>query len=301
MKKTIRNLSNYLRELIINIFQTIRNPGLFLSKLIYFVFGSNKSNIPYPLLLFVIKHLGPWAGVSIVLPIRLYSYKLKLKKLRNLVFYIFLPLIIIALIIIGAIQDYNNFLFGFDQNLLAEIIFILLALYILPKLLNKPKKYNISLERKEIYNNNDYEEKTEILISIRNTGEEVYKHEEIYLEIFVPLICLEKEDISMANGDMEVSEVVHLPMWRLYFLNKFPLFLDQEQSIVRLKFRNETLYGSQYSPFKIYYIFRTINGNIPTFERITRDFQGGGIPFEEYPKLGELVFTEYNNPEHFSL
>jgi hypothetical protein len=70
---------------------------------------------------------------------------------------------------------------------------------------------------------------------------------------------------------------------------------------LKLKFKIETLSGSRNFPFKIYYIFRTINGNIPTLESVTRDFQGSGIMFEEYPKIGELVFTDWHNPEHPSL
>lgn len=99
---------------------------------------------------------------------------------------------------------------------------------------------------------------------------------------------------------MDVIEKAAPGIWRFYALNNLPLFVDQKQIILRLKFKNETLYGSPYYPFKFYYIFRTIKGNIPTLENVTQDFLGSGIPFEEYPKWGELVFNDYYDPERFS-
>lgn len=143
------------------------------------------------------------------------------------------------------------------------------------------------------------ENKIEITISIINTGQEIYKKEEINWEIFVPFDYLQEKDITKINGDVEICEEVIGKIWKFYGINQSPLFLEQTLHIAKLNFKIETLEGTNNVPLKIYYRFWTINGNIPTIDHITKDFMGEGIPIERYPKLGELIFDDWYNPGDF--
>ncbi|MGD0613768.1 MAG: hypothetical protein ABSB41_19910 [Anaerolineales bacterium] len=305
VKKMFEILKNKIREIL----QIIRNPGRSLAMLILRVYKGEKDKIPLLLLTFIIRYLGPWLGIGIYMPIRQYQEALKRKKLRKLIDDYFLPLLILVIVIIGAFQRNDNFFFGFFQNLAADIILIILAIYILPKQLNKPQKYNVTLDQSIPYDINHVEGKTKLMISIINTGDEIYKKEEINWEIFISSEYLIESDITLINGDYEISEEFYRPMWKFYGINKSPLFLDQKFPLVSLIFDLKTLEKSSVIPDipymtvippKIYYILRTINGNIPTIENISRDFQGDGIPFERYPKIGELIIKYPHNFPHSS-
>ena len=295
------NKAILILKTIINIFVRLaKNPGDEISYLIIATFG-DLDRIPDPFFSYVTKRLGHWAGFGIYMEMREYRKKLKRDKFYKFISGYFLPLIILAVMITSLFLKSNNFLFGFFQNLLSDIILILLAIYILPKQLNKPQKYNLALEQMSIYNQKyDEKDKIEIVVSILNNGEIVYKKEEIYWEIYIPLDALNKRDIKIINGDFEIGELAYFPMWKFYGANDTPLFLGQNQSIVKLIFKLDSLYQSRFPPLKIYYLIRTINGNIPTIDKVTNDFQGMGIPFDEYPKVAELVFTDWRNPNEDS-
>jgi hypothetical protein len=208
--------------------------------------------------MFVIERMGAWAGVSIYFTMREYKEKLKRSKRQKIVNYFILPFIIVLLVFLGGIQKSDNFLFGFAQNLLSDIILILLVIYILPQILNKPKNCKVSLEHKCSYLS---EGKSELILSIKNTGEEVFKKEEIHWEVFIPSGDLLEGDIVNAEGEVEAdSDEIPLSTWKFSGLNNTPLFIEQELVIAKLLFRGGILSGTQYSPYKIYYRFRTIGG-----------------------------------------
>lgn len=295
MNKLFKNMKNYIHQAV----QSRRRPGEILADIIYLIYKCNNDNIPYPLLLYVINYYGGWAGVSIYLNSRKYLYHIKVTKAKNLFTNLIIPSGIILVVIFGAIQKSDTFFFGFVQNLLSDIILILLIIYLLPKILNPQKKYNVSLMQfRDIIPAAD-NDKVEIIISLVNTGEEVYKREEIYWEIFIPFEYLEEEDISLFNGEIQIDEFFG-KMWKIFGTNLSPLFIKQDQRILRANFNRDVLYGTTDSPLKIYYEFKTINGNIPTIENTTRDFMGYGIPIEEYPKWAELKFTDWHDPNRFS-
>jgi hypothetical protein len=250
MKNHIKEFFTNLKKRINNSYQIIRHPSSHLADFILRLYGYNKDKIPLPLLKFLIDHLGGWAGVSIYLTWREYKEEVKRSKRQKIVTYYILPLTIILVIFLSGIQKSDNFLFGFAQNLLSDIILILLVIYILPLILNKPKNYKVSLENKCLYSR---EEKLELIFSIKNTGEEVFKKEEVHWEIFVPSGDLLEDDIAYIDGAVEAnSDEILLPMWKFTGLNKTPLFIDQEIIIARIFFRTDILSGTQYSPYKIY-------------------------------------------------
>jgi len=264
------------------------------------LYRGDKDRIPLPLFLFLFRYYGGWAGAGIYISMRQYLFNLKIKKVKSHAANYVLPILIIGAIFAGIFQEKESFYFGFAQNLLSDFILILLTIYFLPKLLNPPKNYNISLGEKatNVKNNNKY--KQEIALSIVNIGKEVFTKEAIFWEIFIPLESLEKEDIDEVNSEIEISDELFSRMWRIYGINRAPLFLEQEMLIARITFNIGVLYGSEHAPFKIYYRFRTINGNFPSLENVTQDFLGYGFSMEDYPKVGEFLFTAWHNPMFYT-
>ena len=288
-----------LKKRIITFFQIIRHPGDFLAGFIFSLYGGDKDKIPLPLLKFVIKHMGGWAGISIYFTMREYSEKVKRSERQKVFNYFILPVVICLVIFIGGIQKEDNFFFGFAQNLFSDIILILLVIYILPQFLNKPKNYKVSLEHKC---SNSIKENSELILLIKNIGEEVFKRDELYWEIFIPSGDLLKRDIISVEGSVEAdSNDIPLPTWKLSGVNEMPLFIGQELIVARLIFRGKVLSGTQSSPYKIYYRFRTIGGNFPTLEKVTTDFLGAGVPIEEYPNLGEYTFDDIYDLSRFTI
>ena len=174
----------------------------------------------------------------------------------------------------------------------------LLIIYILPKILNPHKKYNLSIVHSRELNIDD-KNKEPITISINNIGEEIYKSEEIYWEIFIPSECIDIKDVRLFIGEIQTYEEFGL-MWKIYGVNKSPLFINQRIDILRLDFNPEVLYGTVQSPLKIYYELKTINGNIPTIDKVTLDFLGTGVPLEYYPNWAEYPITDLYDPNRFS-
>jgi hypothetical protein len=258
--------------------------------------------MPFPILDFIIGQGGGWAGAFIYTNARRYEYKLKLQKTRTIFIYILGSILILSISYIGIANGSDNFFFGLAQKLLADIILILLGSYIFTKLRNRPKKYNISLVQEKPYTygiKEEDENKELVIISIFNFGEEVYKEKDISWEILIPFDALDEKDLSILCGTYENSEELIGHMWKLSGINSFPLFLDQKLCIARIKFKHEILSGPEAPPLKIYYIFRTIYGNIPTEKDVTRDFMGYGMSPEQYPRIGALVLQAWNNPNIF--
>lgn len=262
------------------------------------LFGGDKDKVPYPFLNFVIENsYGGWAGVSIYFSFRQFDYQTKINKFKSAIFSYFLPIIILTVILVGAIQDSGNFFFGFVQNLSAEIILVLLILYILPRILNPKKNYKISLIQEGSYINYYADGKVEITISLINSGQEVYKEKEISWEIFISEDLFDSSDITVVNGNVDKSDELFMTMWKFSGINSSPLFIDQKIQIANLSFNKEVLQDPSHSPCKIYFKIMTINGNVPEFQNVTKDFLGTGVPFERYPRVGELVFYEQYVPD----
>ncbi|MBG0787218.1 MAG: hypothetical protein H0S79_19150 [Anaerolineaceae bacterium] len=280
------------------IFHAITHPGLTFANFLYFsIFHANKEKIPLPILKYIINYFGGWAGMSIYMPMREYSYGVKKKKLIKTITLITTILILIFLVIYGIWQKSDHFLFGFIQEFLAGLLLSLLAIHFLPEILNPPKNYALTITQSpSLFSQNQDEEKKEILITIKNIGEEVYKKEEIGWELYIPSEALSELDIIENIGSEKDYSGFEGIFLRVSGINSEPLFVDQSLIIARLKINNKVLNGTKSLPFKIYYILRTINGNIPLLEDITLDFVGIGMPIEVYPKWGEITFSDWHNP-----
>ncbi len=275
-----------------------RDPRRVLASLIFWIFGKSMSNVPYPLFNYVQRHVGGWAGDSIRFAISEYRYKNNIRKLSE-VSVILIAIAIISLIIIGAKMDSDSFIFGFVQNLAADIIFIIIALYLLPKVLNRQKKYDITIVQKPAITDLRPEKgKKEIQITIINKGEEVYKAHEISWDIFIPPSCFTEEDVIEYLGNYELENTGLGKMWKFSGMNEEPLFLTQQLIIASINFSISELSGTDRSPMKFYYRILTIGGNLPSLDNVTEDFQGHGIPFEHYPKVGEILFTDWYSPQN---
>jgi hypothetical protein len=294
MRQKARNSLENLKRNLLRIVESIKRPRYFVANCLYRMYKSDKDRIPYPLFHFISQQFGGYAGISIYLNMREYGYKVKISKLKRILLFIFVPIIVVSLLIVGALQDSTNFIFGFVQNLLADIILILLVLYILPKVLNKPKKYNICLRQDCSYSIND-DNVQELLISSHNIGEEVYKIKEYYWEIYIPWNDFTEEDIIRVNGSFERDDELH-PFYKFSGINDSPLFLNQEQFLLKIRLSEKVLEQEASHLMKIYYRFWTIVGNIPTFENITHDFMGYGYSVDRYPKLGEFVIVTCRIP-----
>jgi len=280
-----------------NIGKRLQNPKMFLADVIYSFYKCDKDKIPLPLFNYILSQYGPWAGFSIYWPIREYQYRKKIRKIKKFFIEIILPIIVFSLLIYGAKQDKDNFFFGFVQNVLSDVFLLILVIYLIPKTLNKPKKYNLSINYIADYSKN-HKESTNLILSLKNTGEEIYKAQEIFWEIFIPKDLLQKEDITILTGKCPKSDELFRPMWKFSGENSSPLFIGQEVNIAKLKISINNLKGSSYGPTKIYYKLLTISGNIPEFENISLDFEGMGIPVDKYPTIGELPIMDWYDPEN---
>ena len=250
--------------------------------------------MPLPILKFIVDQLGAWAGCSIYFSIREYQQDVKLAKYKKRFFSTILPLIVIVVLVFSGSRDSENFLFGFAQNLLSDIFLVLLTIYFLPKYLNPPKNYKVSLAKRTVTEIPDDSGKEEIVISLINTGGEVYKREEIYWEIFIPFGVIEESDIVEVCGDSEINDdEILTSMWRFSGVNISPLFIEHKIDILKLKIQSEFLCEDEIGePFSIYYRFKTINGNFPTIENMTREFLGMGYySLEKYPKLAKFSIS----------
>lgn len=201
----------------------------------------------------------------------------------------------ISVISFGFFQEKEGFFFGFSQNLLADVVLILLAIYILPQFLNKPKIYRVSLNN-DCFIEDNHPEKFQVVFKVKNDGKEVFHKDEIFWELYISSECLDQQDIKFINGDYE-SENNDIPItsWKFFGLITKPLFLDQEIILLKVLIKKQIV-QTQLSFPQIYYRFRTIGGNFPTFENVTRAFLGAGYSAEYYPNLGEYVIENY--PEY---
>ncbi|MDY6994264.1 MAG: hypothetical protein SVR94_16900 [Pseudomonadota bacterium] len=269
-----------------------------IANFIYFkIFKANRDKIPYPLFLFILKQFGGWAGVGIYLPMREYHYKVKMNKFLKYFLIIVGVLVLVFSVIFSILKGSNNFLFGFFQELFAELIFVLLLIYFLPKLLTRRNKYKIAVLGETEIGNLHYQYNDPLInISLKNIGEEVYREKEICWEIYLPFDLIGLENIERVFGEYEIINSLVGKMWKFSSINHKPLFIDQKIELLRLRIDREYFSGRRPSNnpygFKIYYLIRTVNGNYPTFDNVTQDFMGIGIPIEEYPKFGEINFPD---------
>lgn len=276
--------------------QRIKN---WIAEFIYFkIFKGDKSKVPYPIFLFILKQFGGWAGVGIYLPMRQYEYKAKMKKVKEIIVPVAGVLFVLIIFIISMTKSSENFIFGFSQEFLSNVIFTLLILYFLPRMLNPPKKYEVQINRRLPYGIMYKEgEKPEFIISIRNNGKEVFKQNEIHWELYIFDDFVKKEDFIYVDGSIETTNQVFGRMWKITGENSSSLFVNQEKELMRVKIDRELLIagksGEQFPIIKIYYIIRSIGGNFPPFDKVTKDFMGIGIPVEQYPQFGEISFEDW--------
>lgn len=288
MEKYQMTKSKKPRKFLSKVRQFFRRLGMAIADLIYWAYRHDKGKIPLPLLKFIIKQHGGWAGVSIYMNMREHKYDQRLTKTGKILMYVLLLVIMVVAIIIGLTQNSERFLFGFLQNLISEIILLLLVLYLLPKVLNKPNKYKVVLSTRFHYIPDLEKNRKTIKLILKNEGEEVYKSNEIEWEIFLPEISFEEIEIIDFIGNHEKAGFIIGHACWLYGCINSPLFIDQTIEIATICFKSESSQNEKEPPKKIYYILRTIGGNVPIFENVTQDFFGSGIPLDQYPKYGEL-------------
>ena len=263
-------------------------------------YGREIEKIPYPVLKFLKKHMGGFAGISIHLSISQYRYKVKMKKIEKMLTSFGIPIIVIIGVILLVIYDGENFIGGFIENLAADIVLLVLAIYALPKVLNKPKFYGVS-----IVHRGDYqavlsnENKAKVILSIRNIGQEVYKSKEVFWEVFLKS-DIAREDIVVLDGKLDEKKT-DFDLWRISGFNDGPLFLDEKWDIFEMGVNSDLLCGGLGEPYKIYYRFKTINGNIPHLEGVTKEFLGFGIPIEQYPRIADYSFDNWYDPEYLKI
>jgi hypothetical protein len=68
-----------------------------------------------------------------------------------------------------------------------------------------------------------------------------------------------------------------------------PFFINQTLNIATFSTNSDIFNNSDRPPAKIYYILRTIGGNVPSYDSVSRDFLGSGIPLDQYPQFGEII------------
>lgn len=263
--------------------------------IVYKFFGSNRDKVPYPLLVLIISEMGGWAGVSYTLGRRQYFYELKLKRFKALISNIGIFLLSLTLLYIGFRVNKDSIVFGFLQNLFADIILLVLVIYLLPKKLNPTKKINIRIGFEETYNS----ECLETTVYIQNVGEEIYKSNEIEWELWIYKQYLQEEEILWTMGSYEPTDSWYYPSWKFTGQNSTPLFIDKKSKLLTISLKEQILNNSPYEPIKIYFKIWTVNGNLPELENLTRDFVNLGLTFENYPKLGELWVNQSIMPEDY--
>ncbi|MDX9865619.1 MAG: hypothetical protein RBT34_12515 [Anaerolineaceae bacterium] len=294
----MRNEKGFFKRNYRKIKSFLKNPGLYMADSILSYYGREIEKIPYPVLKFLKKHLGGFAGISIHLSISQYRHKVKIKEIEKMLTNFGIPIIVIIGVILLVISDGENFFRGFIENLAADIVLLVLAIYALPKVLNKPKFYDVSIVHRGDYrampsNTN----KAKVIISIRNTGQEVYKIQEVFWEVFLRS-DIAREDIVVLDGRLDENKT-DLDLWRISGFNDVPLFLDDKKDIFEMEVNNDLLCGGYGEPYKIYFRFRTINGNIPDLEGVTKEFLGFGIPVEQYPEIADYCFDDWYDPTYF--
>ena len=138
-----------------------------------------------------------------------------------------------------------------------------------------------------------------INIIIRNEGKDILQINEFRWELFICKEFLKEKDFINFKGKIELIEDYYGTMWKISGDNQTPLFIGQEIILLTLKIDQKLLIGellgNQIPIFKVYYLLRTIDGNIPSFDKVTRDFMGIGIPVESYPQFREITFEDWSN------
>lgn len=261
-----------------------------IEELIYRIYKQEKDNIPYPLLKHVINHKGGWTGMSIYLAFRQFQFEMKRKQAVKIGLNYLIPFLLVSFIIVIGIIDKRNFLFGFSQELAAEITFIFLVLYILPQYLDKSRKFNLQIDVR-FYRIWDNDKKREYAITIKNTGKVVFKKEEAAWEIFIPFDLTTQKGLVINVGKIEETYELTQKMWKIIGLNESPIFLEQTIEIGRF-----IVDGNKYSleknpDTKIYYSIRSIYGNLPEIENVSQVLLGAGVEYKNYPRVGEIEIS----------
>lgn len=263
--------------------------GQKVANLIYRIYNRDRDRVPYPLMGYLIFHMGGWAGVSLYMAMRQYQYEIRKNKLIK-TFNKIIAILFILFIGFAATRPFNNYLYGFSQELAAEVVLILLVLYILPQYLNRPKKYKIEINVKNI--SDPIEEKeSEFKITLKNTGELVFKKEEVSWEIYIPAENISRNDVKVKNRCIEKNSDLYMNTWKIYGIIDKPLFLEESYEIGKFKMSKEKSVSEDRPPFLIYYVIRTAYGNLPDIENYSPVLLGTGVPFSEYPRIGEIEVT----------
>ena len=299
IKRQTEKKINSIKRTWQKVITLIKNPGHGLADFLYQkVYKFEKDKIPYPIFLFILKYYGGWAGVGIYMSMREFDYKKKIKKFKDISKVVIVVTIITTGIIVGATQSSDSFMFGVVQELLAEIVSIVIIFYGLPRLLNPPKKFDLTIFQKSPFGQSYRGDSKPIInIVLRNDGLEFLDVNEGRWELFIQKDILEESDFISSIGKREVISEVFGEMWKISGDINAPLFSKQEIVLLSFQVNREYLIGELLSLngafFKVYYLLRTINGNIPTIDKVTRDFMGIGISNEIYPQYGEITFDEW--------
>ena len=264
--------------------------GQKVANLIYRIYNCDRERVPYPLMGFLILHMGGWTGVSLFMARRQYQYEMRKKKVIK-TFNKIIALLFILFIGFAATRPFNNYLYGFSQELAAEVVFILLVLYILPQYLNRPKKLKIDIKVNRVYDQLN-KNVGKFVITLKNTGELVFKKEEVSWEIYIPYENVSINDIKVSKSSVEKNNTdIYQNTWKITGIIDKPLFLEQTYAICRFSKSKEKSVSEDRPPLLIYYVIRTIYGNLPDIENYSTVLLGTGIPFSEYPRIGEIEVT----------
>lgn len=244
---------------------------------VYKLLGKNTDRIPYPFLEgFIDNYGGGWAGVGFYVTKRKYQYEKKKEKTKKVLAIIIAITVIVGLVILAFVTPGSSFLYGFLQNLLADICLGLLALYLVPGFLKKkPKEYHLDLIQ--------INDPLKIGLYLYNNGEEAFKINEAKLSIYFPekfnyssitykhSECIKKSDESF----IPFSDVID---WE----NNATIFVGEKIKILEISKKTENSCGF------LFYKFFTLHGNFPTVEFMSQE----ALNFCQNCIVGELKIEE---------
>ena len=270
-----------------------------LAELCYLISGKNVEKVPYPLLEPLLKRRGGWTGVSFLLAWRKREFKIRQAKARKKVLYgIFVLMLAFALW--GALEDFYAFVNGFAQNLWADLILLIMILYLLPEKLKDEPRYSV-----KPYWGTNFLESDDVVLEIRNVGEGHFLANEILWEIYLPAEGIGDLDVIQHHeGKWEVlgeKNPLFPRMVRFYGVNALPLFergkltiavFDGRRILEKLAPAFQEQQDEEEGKLKGYYRLWTSHGYFPQLEEVSRDFWKGGMDFDRDPKVGEFFFEE---------
>ena len=269
-----------------------------LAELCYLISGKDLEKVPYPLLDPLLKRNGGWAGVSFFLARRKREFKIRQGRARKKVLYGLFALML-AFALWGALEDFQAFVNGFAQNLWADLILLIMILYLLPDKLKDEPRYSV-----KPFWGTDFLGSGDVVLEIRNVGEGHFLANEILWEIYLPVKWIGNLDIiKHYEGIWEIVEKenpLFSGMVRFYGTNTLPVFERGKLTIAT--FDGMKMLDLLTSDFqeqqdedkraKGYYRLWTSHGYFPQLEDISQDFWKVGMDFDRDPKVGDFFFVE---------